>query len=155
MENGGNPNPNHHNDYGETRSTTSQKSTRSASRSSVLERARAYSRKMENGEDPPPGGLTAATTPTSTSTARSPSSGRSGGHDRGNRPATRERAMASVRAEPLVLSSPPQPLQSQPLQSQLQSQSHRSPKQQPQPQQRCYRYHSICKWYGITGSTTR
>mmetsp|Transcript_7415 Transcript_7415/g.10516 ORF Transcript_7415/g.10516 Transcript_7415/m.10516 type:complete len:676 (-) Transcript_7415:247-2274(-) len=88
MDNGG--------DYGETRSTASQKSTRSASRSSVLERARAYSRKMENGEDPPP----SQGTPTSgTTAARSPSSGRGAGADRGNRPATRERAMASVRAD--------------------------------------------------------
>jgi hypothetical protein len=91
----------------ETRSTTSYKSTHS-SRSSVLERAREYNRRIDEqnrhgrAKSLERSGSEASSAVWSQSTAatpRSQSAGRAGASTGGNRVSTRERAMASVRKE--------------------------------------------------------
>jgi hypothetical protein len=98
-----------HDNNADAKSATSYKSTHS-SRSGVLERAREYTRKIDEtarrakslerqsgGDEDGDGGNTARSPSNAASTPRSQSTGRpSSGNGNGNRISTRERAMASV-----------------------------------------------------------
>jgi hypothetical protein len=85
----------------DAKSNTSYKSTHST-RSSVLERAREYSRKIDESNRRAKSlerQSDADSNKSPVSTPRSQSAGRGGTSNQGNRPSTRERALASVRKE--------------------------------------------------------
>ena len=90
---------------GDSKSVRSYRSTHST-RSSVLERAREYNRRLDDQKtrrsksaDRQAEASSEVSAAMSSTTPRSQSAGRVGSHHQGNRPATRERAMASLQRE--------------------------------------------------------
>lgn len=87
---------NNKNDDGDSRSAASHKSTQS-SRSSVLERAREYNRRIDSEKQLRAKSVERLSGPGHNDGSTSPRSQSAGRHPPGNRAPTRERAMASVR----------------------------------------------------------